>query len=968
MVLRSQWVKTHWFLNVVCRVKPALKDRSRIAEGTVRNGTLERYVRRLWVIGLVFRVRPERATFEIWGCFVGGRLLGEIEGVERQVVDGDVGDRGVVMVGQVMVEIVGGRRQVRVGGGGGRRQVRVGGTDGVKNGVGFLVDIELHKNVIEVIRHNDRIMVLRLVLGEELVAVVCAYAPQVGLGDQEKREFWDCLDAVVGAIPREERIVIGGDFNGHIGKDSDGFPSVHGGFGFGDRNEPGKDLLEFAVAHDLGILNSFFRKRESHLITFSSGGHNTQVDYILMRRGDRRWWMDCKVIPGEQVVAQHRLLVADIVLKHKLTNTKMDLLSCSNDEDRVRLRDKYKTAKREAKMAVTQAKNTTYKMMYESLETKEGEHHMFKIAKARERRRQDLGVVKFIKGDDGRVLVNELDIRLRWQNYFHNLFNGRIDYQQQSENPTIQRRQRHSGYDQSITHGEVRTTLRKMGRAKAIGLDNIPIETWLCLGEEGVQWLQSLFNLIFSLGKMPDQWRRSVVVPLYKNKGDAQCRENYRGIKLLSHTMKLWERIIETRIRRETQVTVNQFCFMPGRSTTEAIHILRRLIEKYREKKRDLHMVFIDLEKAYDSVPRGLIWDSLESRGLPGKYIDIIKDMYDGTETSVRAPVGDTSFFPVEIGLHQGSALSPFLFAVVLDELSKSIQEPIPWCMLFADDIVLVAETKQRLNERLEEWRVALEGKGLRISRSKTDYLHCDFSGTVDREDTQITIDSQAVPQVTKFKYLGSFVQKDGEIDSDVSHRIQAGWCRWRAAAGVLCDRRFPTKLKGKFYKVAVRPAMLYGTDCWAIKKTQTRKMEVAEMRMLRWMCGHTRLERMRNEVFRERLGVASISSKIKEGRLRCLHCLLDVWFRAGGLFGSSLFIHMDRADFRKLAPPLTDSEKRIQAIRLLPEIERSFIPYPTSSSQHSSSNMSGLGVPRNVYSVVQCAYGDLRKDPVDIK
>ncbi|XP_022023814.1 uncharacterized protein LOC110924083 [Helianthus annuus] len=114
-----------------------------------------------------------------------------------------------------------------------------------------------------------------------------------------------------------------------------------------------------------------------------------------------------------------------------------------------------------------------------------------------------------------------------------------MDYQQQSENPTIQRRQHNSGYDQSITHGEARTTLRKMGSAKAIGLDNIPIEAWLCLGEEGVQWLTSLFNLIFSSGKMADQWRRSVVVPLYKNKGDAQCCENYRGIKLLSHPMKL---------------------------------------------------------------------------------------------------------------------------------------------------------------------------------------------------------------------------------------------------------------------------------------------------------------------------------------------------------------------------------------------------------------------------------------------
>ncbi|KAJ0495634.1 putative reverse transcriptase domain, DNA/RNA polymerase superfamily [Helianthus annuus] len=243
--------------------------------------------------------------------------------------------------------------------------------------------------------------------------------------------------------------------------------------------------------------------------------------------------------------------------------------------------------------------------------------------------------------------------------------------------------------------------------------------------------------------------------------------------------------------------------------------------------------------------------------------------MYARSVTSVRAPVGDTDFFRVEVGLHQGSALSPFLFAVVLDELSKSIQERVPWCLLFADDIVLVVENKQSRNARLEDWRVALEGKGLRISRSKTGYLHCDFSGAGDVEDTQITLEGQGVQQTTKFKYLGSFIQRDGELDSDVAHRVQAGWCRWRAATGVLCDKRFPAKLKGKFYRVTVRPSMLYRTKCWATKKAQARKMEVAEMRMLRWMCGHTSWDRIRSDVFKSRLGVASIVDKMREGRLR---------------------------------------------------------------------------------------------------
>ena len=281
--------------------------------------------------------------------------------------------------------------------------------------------------------------------------------------------------------------------------------------------------------------------------------------------------------------------------------------------------------------------------------------------------------------------------------------------------------------------------------------------------------------------------------------------------------MKLWERIIERRLRRDLTFSNQQYGFMPGKSTTDALFALRVLMEKYREGQKELHCVFVDLKKAYDKVPREEVWYCMRKSGLAEKYVRIVQDMYDGSTTAVRCAVGVTEGFEVKVGLHQGSALSPCLFAMVMDRMTDEIREEAPWTMMFADDIVICSESKEHVEEKLESWRYALERRGMKVNRRKTEYMCLN-----ERQDTGSgTVKMQEeVAKVDDFKYLGSTVQSNGECGREVKKGEQAGWNGWRRMSGVICDRRVPARVKGKMYKAAVRPAMLYGLETGTDEKT----------------------------------------------------------------------------------------------------------------------------------------------------
>jgi Reverse transcriptase (RNA-dependent DNA polymerase) len=306
-----------------------------------------------------------------------------------------------------------------------------------------------------------------------------------------------------------------------------------------------------------------------------------------------------------------------------------------------------------------------------------------------------------------------------------------------------------------------------------LGPDDILIEVWRCIGDIAIVWLTKLFNIIFRSNKMSDEWRRTILVPIFKNKGDIQSCTNYRGIKLISHIIELWERVIEHLLRKLTIVSKNQFGFMPERSTVKAIFLIRQLMERHREQK-DLHMIFIDLEKAYDKIPRNIMRWALERKLVPTKYVTLIKDIYTNVMTCVRACDGESDAFPIKIELHQGSELSSYIFTLVMDEITNDIQGDIPWCVLFADDVMLIDESRIEVNQKLELWRQTLESKVFKLSRTKTEYMRCQFSGE-NSHDGDVSLDGRVIPMNDTFRYLGSMLQSDGEIDENVSHKIRVG-------------------------------------------------------------------------------------------------------------------------------------------------------------------------------------------------
>ena len=351
--------------------------------------------------------------------------------------------------------------------------------------------------------------------------------------------------------------------------------------------------------------------------------------------------------------------------------------------------------------------------------------------------------------------------------------------------------------------------------------------------------------------------------------------------------------------------------------------------EKFRAKKNPLYFCFVDLEKAFDRVPRKVIWWAMRKLGVEEWVIRIVQAMYSNAKSRVRVNGKFSDLFSVNVGVHQGSVLSPLLFILVLEALSREFRTGVPWELLYADDLVIVAESFDACIEMYKTWKLSLENKGLHVNTKKTKFMvsdvghgllrnsgafpcavcrrgvgtnsiqcskcslwvHKKCSGIAGRLrpdpeyacprccGTARPIDGRLVQKVSvdgvsydvesSFCYLGDMLSAEGGCDLAVSTRCSVAWGKFREILPVLTTKHISLKIRGKLFSHVVRAAMLHGSETWAPTVNTLQRLQRNDRAMIRWICGTKSGDRISSAVLLERLGLHDISDVVRSRRLR---------------------------------------------------------------------------------------------------
>ena len=484
---------------------------------------------------------------------------------------------------------------------------------------------------------------------------------------------------------------------------------------------------------------------------------------------------------------------------------------------------------------------------------------------------------------NGEMTANPGEVRQLWHDHFREILNIPSEYSQE-EIDGLPQHPPHLELDEPPTLEELMKALSKLKRGKAGGKTGILPELLIYGGAEVHDRLLQIMEDVWRSGEVVKDWKDAIIVPIPK-KGDLRKCNNWRGISLLDIAGKVLARIMQERLQviAEELLPDSQCGFRKGRGCTDMIFVARQLVEKCREHDDALFVLFVDLRKAYDSVPRPALWCVLEKNGVPPNMLSIIKSFHDNMQAEIR--VGDTTTDKIKVlnGLRQGCTLAPSLFNLYFSAVMSAWRAQCPEAGMivrykhgrklvgdrtaksrlecirvtesqFADDAAVYTTTREDFEHSTAKLVDTAASWGLTVSMEKTKGMavghHDNGSDTLP-----VQLAGGQIEMVSDFTYLGSNITSDGEVKEDVKIRIgkaaRAFGCLQRA---VFQNRRLSVETKRKVYKAAVLSVLLYATEAWAIKAESLRRLTSFHNRCVRSIMGVTKYQQWKERITSRRL------------------------------------------------------------------------------------------------------------------
>lgn len=421
-----------------------------------------------------------------------------------------------------------------------------------------------------------------------------------------------------------------------------------------------------------------------------------------------------------------------------------------------------------------------------------------------------------------------------------------------------------------ILKEEIEYGIKSLKKGKAPGLDKIDNETIKTFAAELIDPLESILTDIVEEETIPRQWKESEII-LIPKKGDKHDLNNYRPISLTSNKHKLFAKILKNRIynQLEANQSPEQAGFRKGFSTVDHIHTLNQLIEKAREYQIEMHLIFIDFRKAFDTVSQGYLWRALRRQRIDRKAINLIENSYAGAKARIKLDKAG-KFFNVERGVKQGDPLSPNLFNALLEEIFRGlnwekkglrVQGKNLNHLRFADDIVLISESKAEIQEMCVELVEESQKRGLEFNIDKTKYMS-------NIEGGEICIGGNKLEKVKEYVYLGQIMSFEEKMDKEINARKNQAWKAYWSLKRIF-KSKMSLKAKMKIMVSCIVPVIVYGAQTWNLTQKQTNNLQSLQRRIIRSIMGIKRSERVRNEELMEKAGMEDITTTVRKLKIK---------------------------------------------------------------------------------------------------